>query len=261
MAEVSPCSTRARVPNPRGFHEEEPVNQRLTALTEGGAWDDATGLALDKAQVQKARIEELEYVRSKNVWTKITRAEAQRQGMKIVKSRWIDINKGDDDNPVYRSRFVAKEYNTGEEPGLFAGTPPLEALRYIVHLAATRRKDGNEDQAIMINDVARAFFEAEATRRVCVELPGEDKTESDRHRDVVGKLNMSLYGTRDAARNWQDEVARSMKRWGFIRGVYNPCLFHHPVWGITTLVHGDDFVSVGDRQSLGKFKSALEARY
>ena len=262
VAEVSPCESGAKVPDADEFHEVAPnTREYLSALTENGAWDDATGLALDRKRVQKARAEEIEYVRSKNVWTKITRAEAQRQGMRIIKSRWIDINKGDDQNPVYRSRFVAKEYNTGEEPGLFAGTPPLEALRYLVHLAATQRRGGEENRAIMINDVARAFFEAEATRKVCVEIPEEDKTASDEHRDMVGRLNMSLYGTRDAARNWQDEVARSMRKWGFCRGTYNPCLFYHPCWEIATLVHGDDFVSTGDRASLQKFRRALEARY
>ena len=31
----------------------------------------------------------------------------------------------------------------------------------------------------MVNDVARAFFEAPAIRNVCVEIPKEDKTEAD----------------------------------------------------------------------------------
>ena len=54
----------------------------------------------------------------------------------------------------------------------------------------------------MINDVARAFFEAPMRRMLCVELPEEDKTEMDRAQDNVGLLNMSLYGTRDAAANF-----------------------------------------------------------
>ena len=31
--------------------------------------------------------------------------------MKVTKTRWIDTNKGDDRNPVYRSRPVGKEFN------------------------------------------------------------------------------------------------------------------------------------------------------
>ena len=39
----------------------------------------------------------------------------------------------------------------------------------------------------MVNDVARAFFEAPATRNVCVEILKEDKTEADVRQDKVGQ--------------------------------------------------------------------------
>ena len=57
--------------------------------------------------------------------------------MEIIKPRWIDINKGDDDNPNYRSRMVGEEFNDREIEGLFAATPPLEALRLLLSWAAT----------------------------------------------------------------------------------------------------------------------------
>ena len=88
--------------------------------------------------------------------------------------------------------------------GLFAGTPPLEALRYLVHEAATVRVGEPEgSKVIMINDVARAFFEAPAMRNVCVEILPEDMTEADRRHDKVGHLRMSMYGTRDSRFGWE----------------------------------------------------------
>ena len=99
----------------------------------------------------------------------------------------------------------------------------------------------------MVNDAARAFFEAPAVRQVCVEIPDEDLTAADRKADHVGHLRMSLYGTRDAAMNWQEEVAKEMTKWGFVRGRYNPCLYWTPKSRLITLVHRDDFVSVGRR--------------
>ena len=144
------------------------------------------------------------------MWVKIPRAVAISKGWKIVKTRWIDVNKGDDENPVHRSRLVGKEFNNGEMDGIFAGTPPLEGLRYIVHEAATVDGKETDSKVVMINDVARAFFEAKAIRPVCVELPEESMTDEDRKRDNVGLLKMSLYGTRDAATNWQKEVAKEM---------------------------------------------------
>ena len=43
----------------------------------------------------------------------------------------------------------------------------------------------------------------------------------------VGSLRVGLYGTRDAAMNWQEEVAQEMVRLGFKRGTCNPCLYYH----------------------------------
>ena len=91
----------------------------------------------------------------------------------------------------------------------------------------------------MVNDIARAFFEAKATRQICVSLPGEVLEPGEHKKDLVGYLEMSLYGTRDAAMNWPEEVAKQMKLWGFVRGVYNPCLYYNPLTGLQTMVHGD----------------------
>ena len=59
--------------------------------------------------------------------------------------------------------------------GLFAATPPLEALGFLVHEAATvRSSEEIWSKVIMANDVARAFFDALAIRDVCIEVPKED---------------------------------------------------------------------------------------
>ena len=87
------------------------------------------------------------------------------------------------------SRFVGKGYNDGKDASLFASTPPLEALRMLVGEAATI-DHGQEEvrKVIMINDVARAFFEAKATRLVCVELPEEALTGSAANAEWVAML-------------------------------------------------------------------------
>ena len=55
-------------------------------------------------------------------------------------------------------------------------------------------------------------------RNICIEISKEDLSEADRRFDKVGHLRMSLYGTRDAAMNWQEEVAKEMRKLGFERG-------------------------------------------
>ena len=142
---------------------------------------------------------------------------AKDKGWKIVRSRWIDINKGDDLNPNYRSRMVGEEFNDSELDGLFAATPPLEAFRLLLSWAATDgsappggARRGQLQKSLLIADASRAFFEAPAKRDLCVELPEEALAAGETPQEVVGKLKASLYGTRDASMRWQEEVAKCM---------------------------------------------------
>ncbi len=79
----------------------------------------------------------MDYVERKGIYEKVLRVEAVAKGWMIVKSRWVDVNKGDEEKPKYRSRLVAMEVHQGKEEGLFAGTPPLEGLTNILSKAAT----------------------------------------------------------------------------------------------------------------------------
>ena len=94
----------------------------------------------------------------------------------------------------------------------------------------------------MISDVKRAYFHAPATRELYVEVPKEDPNWRP---GLLGKLRLSLYGTRDAAANWQRCVSDHLVSLGFKAGLSNPCVFWHPGRGIRTLVHGDDYASTG----------------
>ena len=226
------------------------------------AWDDVSGEFLCPKEVLRARLKELQYVREKKVWSKITRKQARDMGVKVIGTRWIDINKGDSTVPNHRSRFVAKEYNDGKDATLFASTPPLEAFRMLVSDAATIecKKDGQAKRKVMmINDVARAFFEAKATRTICIELPEEDKGFGEE--DMVGLLGKSLYGTRDAALNFQKEVREVMAQCGFQNGKYNVSTYYHPERGLKTMVHGDDFATVGDIEDVKWLKDKLHKRF
>ncbi len=146
---------------------------------------------------------------------------------------WSDTNKGDADNPNVRCRLVGKEFRTGPDDALFAITPPLDALRLIISRASTLGA-GNKKSEIMINDVSRAYFYAKCTRDLYVELPVEDP---DYDPNFIGKLRLCLYGTRDAALNWQSTLSEHLESQGFVRGVGHPSVFHHTVrniWAVSS---------------------------
>ena len=100
--------------------------------------DDLTGQILDPTLVKAARKKELEYFDGKDVWELRPISECRRlTGKAPVTVRWVDVNKGDDTNPNVRSRLVARQIRQAGEDAIFAPTPPLEALRSIISMAAT----------------------------------------------------------------------------------------------------------------------------
>ena len=99
----------------------------------------------------------------------------ERAGKAPIGTRWVDVSKGDEKYPDYRSRLVAQETNDKKREDLFAATPPLEAKKFLFSLAVTEGWSGKQGvQKIEFIDIKRAFFHAEARRDVYVELPEED---------------------------------------------------------------------------------------
>ena len=84
------------------------------------------------------------------------------------------MNKGDTLCPHYRSRLVAREFNTSDNPEWYAATPPSEALRIILSKLAADRKS-----KLMYADVSRAYFYAPAVRPVYVKIAAEDMNPGD----------------------------------------------------------------------------------
>ena len=77
-------------------------------------YDDVSGEQLDPRLVKAARALEMEFFKRLGVYTTVPRAEAFQSGVgKIILGRWIDVNKGDSEQPDYRSRFVGKEFAKG----------------------------------------------------------------------------------------------------------------------------------------------------
>ena len=52
----------------------------------------------------------------------------------------MDVNKGDENEPEYRSRLVAKEIKHKNDEYTFAATPPLETKELLFSLATTGTK-------------------------------------------------------------------------------------------------------------------------
>ena len=171
--------------------------------------DDVMGGWLDrKKKVREARMEEEGYMKRKLLWDEVPWSDAS--GHRIVSVKWVDTNKGTEENPEIRCRLVARALRGGDKDkeDLFAAGPPWELKLLMSH--AVDRSNGKSRKMLLI-DVKEAHQNSDCTEDVFVELPGEVGAAQDK----VGNLRRWLYGSRPAA---AAGYAVKLEEVGFRRG-------------------------------------------
>ena len=213
--------------------------------------DDVNGGFLDPEMVREARVEELAGDLKMQVYCRVPVAEVGSH--KVIKTRWVDTNEGDERSPEIRCRLVAKEVkkrnNTEEESAnFFASTPPLEAVKFLISEAMTKRVSrNNRPLNLSFIDVKKAHLFSGVLRELYVEPPPE----ANEPPDVVWRLQRAMYGTRDAAAAWEREWTKTL----------NPALLHCETLDASMVVHGDDFITLGDSEALSEVERAMSDHY
>ena len=238
--------------------EQQNLEQDIHHPKENGKYvDDITGHTLDRNLVQEARAEEVRFLRERKIYEKVPIAEAWTvTGRAPIGGRWVDHDKGSDGIHDVRSRYVAKDYNNGQQEGLFAAMPPLEAKRMLFSHVATNRRQGREAVEISFIDARKAYYNAKPARPVYVALPPEDGQPG-----MCAKLNWCMYGTREAASRWTETYTKILQGLGFVRGKASTCIFYHPVRQLRLVVHGDDFTTSGTRAELDWLEKEIAASF
>ena len=100
----------------------------------------------------------------------------------------------------YTSRLLAKEFRqkggTLNEEDFFAGTPLLEALRFLVSKCVTDDPESQRKglKKLLITDVKQAYFNAPVQRKMLIEVLPEDLLEG---KDKIGEVYfVSLWNER-----------------------------------------------------------------
>ena len=134
--------------------QDEPVCEEKIALPpelqdEAVTWwyyDDISGKVLGSQGVQQARRDEIKIIETMKVWEKIPRSQIPA-GMKTIGTRWVDVNKQDEENPLYRSRLVGQEIKRGSGfDEFFAAMPSLSALKMLLAIAVTSKLSDSTGQ-------------------------------------------------------------------------------------------------------------------
>ena len=96
-------------------------------------------------------------------------SEEDPEGISI-ETRWVITRKGEN----VKARLVGQEFADGTMKGeLFAGTPGLGAMNYLISRATTK-ESGQIGKSIALMDVKTAFLYGRARRRIYIRLPPED---------------------------------------------------------------------------------------
>ena len=132
--------------------------------------------------------------------TSFLESDAAKKGCRVIRTRWMAVNKGSDDNPQIRAGWVAQEFRgwCGDNHECSSETPDLALVKAVMAHAARWVERG--DTVVAVFDVRRAYFYAEEKSDAFVELP--DYVSAEVRVAHEGKLRKALYGTRPAAASW-----------------------------------------------------------
>ena len=93
---------------------------------------------------------------------------------------------------------------------------------------------------------------------IWMEMP-EGYQQYDEHGNkLYCKLNKSLYGLKQASRNWNSMIHDYLTKEKFTRSYADPCLYHNSETGIHLALYVDDLIIAGkNKKAVSEFKAKI----
>ncbi|CAN1315366.1 Retrovirus-related Pol polyprotein from transposon TNT 1-94 [Linum perenne] len=211
-----------------------------TNLTEPRTFDEA----VKEEHWRNAMRAELQALEDNQTWDIVDCPE----GKKPVGCRWVYKIKLQSDGRIerYKARLVAKGFT--QVYGIdfldtFSPVVKMNTVKLLLAVAAT--KQWHLEQM----DISNAFLHGDLEEEVYMDLPqgihGID-------RGKVCKLRKSLYGLKQASRQWFSKLTEALQRFGFIQSLSDYSLFTKSSdrGNVIMLVYVDDLIISGDSMSL-----------
>lgn len=108
---------------------------------------------------------------------------------------------------------MAQDFKRWADPAVSTATPTIDILRFVVSSAATGRSRAGRLTNLMVNDVARAYFNTHSLTPICVVKCEEDFGPGGKRK--CGESRESMYDTKAAPLNWQQCYTELLERNGF----------------------------------------------
>ncbi len=193
-------------------HDLDPEPEYKSSLQESGC--------LEWFEWEQARAEELRAMQKFGVYRIVHRSEAQ--GKRLLTSKWVHKRKTNKFGEIsrYKARLVARgfaqlPYENFNPDEIFAHVVDRNSLRALLALSAGR------NLKVYSADVSSAFLQAPLSEKIYMEAPPGVNIPKDH----VFVLDKAIYGCKQSARAWSDELDSHLEKIGFSRTTADPCLW------------------------------------
>jgi hypothetical protein len=163
--------------------------------------------------------EEYDSLITNNTW-ELTELPRDR---KAIKCKWIFKVKQNSDGSIarHKARLVAKGYTQKEGIDFnetFAPVARFTTIRTMLAIAALEGYNINQ------LDVSTAFLHADVDEDLYMQQP-EGFEVQGKHSKLVCKLKKSIYGLKQAGRNWNKTLDSWLRDQHFVASKVDPCLY------------------------------------
>ena len=178
-----------------------------------------------KEQWKDAMSHEISGLMEREVFSPI-RKDQMPQGANLMNCHFVYALKRTASGMIskWKARLVADGNTQKQEcgdfgPSIFSTVVKLCTVRLILVLAC---KDDHDLSSV---DVRQAYLYAKVDEQLYMRMPPTLPRHDAKGNELVVKLNRSLYGLRQAARQWNKLLVSFLKQWGFVQSTIDCCMF------------------------------------
>jgi hypothetical protein len=224
----------------------------VSACTEPKTFKEASSLEC----WQKAMMFEIDALQTNRTWSLVKLPPGKR----VVGCKWVYRVKLKADGSIerYKARLVAKGFTQTEGVDFFETfslVAKLTTLRLLLSLATTN------NWMLQQLDINNAFLHGDLHEEVYMKPPPGLPLPRP---NLVCRLHKSLFGLRQASRQWNQKLTKAIKILGYRQSNADPSLFvrSRPSSFTALLVYVDDIILTGnDSSEIHQVKQSLDTQF
>lgn len=206
----------------------------------------------EKEYWEKAIQEEKESLEKNNTWKYVKAKEAD--GRKLLTSKWVLTKK---DNGMYKARLVVRGFE--QVPGIdyeetYSPVVDMTSIRILLTIAAVKQFK------FKIFDVKTAYLNSPLQADIYMHIP----LGYIQKKGMICKLNKSLYGLKQSAKEWNETLGRHLEKIGLKALKADPCVYKNNTNTVYLAIYVDDGIIVGNEPDilnmLDKIKRLFEIK-